>query len=131
MTTRSWAPNARANSSALTMNCGWANPRRRASAPNAANAAAGQAYIASLLEAGKARGELRDDLDIPVTSRFVAHALGEGMLEQIAGRLGMSLQEYLATPTATQRLSEEEIVQLVRHVIGLLRDGAGAKGAEQ
>lgn len=97
----------------------------------AANAAAGQAYIANLLEVSKAKGELRSDLDIAVTSRFIAHALGEGMLEQIAGRLGMSLQEYLATPDATQRLSEEEIVQLVRHVIGLLRDGAGAKGAEQ
>ena len=96
---------------------------------SAANKAAGAAWLTGLMEMGKARGELRADLDVPIAVSFLAHALGEGIVEQLARLLGMSLSEYLAHPEATKGLDDQQLLDLVRGVTRLFRDGAGTGGA--
>jgi len=90
------------------------------------NKVAADAWLKMLLERGQRRGELRDDLDLAVTAGFLAHALGEGMLDQIARRLGMTYEALLETPDATTRLSDEQLLTLVRSVTRLFREGVGA-----
>ena len=95
---------------------------------SARNKAMADAWMTGLVEAGKARGELRADLNTAVVTGLLTQALGEGMLDQMARALGLSLAEYLANPDATQRLSEDELRALVRSVIDLFRHGADAPG---
>ncbi len=88
--------------------------------------AASDAWLQALLGAAKERGELRADLDVSMTSGFLAHALGEGMLDQLARRVGLTLDGFFEQPAATQGLSDDELMELVRGVTRLFREGAGA-----
>ncbi|MCB9745349.1 MAG: TetR/AcrR family transcriptional regulator [Alphaproteobacteria bacterium] len=83
----------------------------------------GRAWVLGLLTEGQRRGELRKDVDLQVAAALFQHALGVGMLELMAARLGLSLSAYLASPEATERLSEAELRGLVRTVLQLFRDG--------
>ncbi len=87
--------------------------------------AAADAWLMHLLQQGQARGELRADLDLSVAAGFLAHALGEGMLDQLARALGLDLHEMLDEPGVVGTLTEDQLVTLVRHVTSLFRDGAG------
>ncbi|WP_428267874.1 TetR/AcrR family transcriptional regulator [Haliangium sp.] len=85
-----------------------------------------EAWLSELLTSAQQRHELRSDVDISVAVGFLLHALGEGMLDQLARRLGMSLEALLATPDASARLNDEELLALVRSVTDLFCHGAGA-----
>lgn len=97
-------------------------------AVSAQNDAMAEAWLSGLLTDAVARGELREDLDITVTTVFLAHALGQGMLDQLARRLGLTLHQLFENPDLTGTLSDEALLDLVRTVTRLLRDGAGAHG---
>lgn len=94
-------------------------------AVSAKNAAASDAWLTALLHAAIQRGEIRSDLDVPVVVGILTHALGEGMLDQLARKLGISLAALLEAPDRVQQLSDEQLVQLVRSVTSLFRDGVG------
>ncbi len=89
--------------------------------------AASDAWLQALLNEGKERGELRGDLDVSMASGFLAHALGEGMLDQLARRVGLDLDGFFERPDATASLADEDILDLVRGVTRLFREGAGAR----
>lgn len=92
----------------------------------AAHRAASDAWLTSLLRQGQERGELRADLDLPAASGLLAYALGEGMLDQFARRLGISLDELLDAPERIGELTEGDLTALVGSVIDLFRRGAAA-----
>ena len=91
-----------------------------------AHRAASDAWLQAQLFDAVARGELRADLDIPMTAGFLAHALGEGMLDQLARRLGLTLDGLFDQPDASFTLSDDALLDLVRGVTTLFKDGAGA-----
>jgi AcrR family transcriptional regulator len=90
------------------------------------NRQAADAYLTGLLKAARDRGELRADVEIPAASGFLAHALGEGMLDLLARRLGISLEDLLDQPDAVQSLTTKELRDVVRSVTRLFREGVGA-----
>lgn len=89
--------------------------------------AAADAWMIALLQRAQRRGELRAELDLPTVAGLLSHALGEGMLDQIARRLDLSLAELLEQPQEVQALSQDDLAMLVRNVTRLFRDGAGAR----
>ncbi len=89
--------------------------------------AAGDAWLRALLTDAQQKGDLRADLDISMASGFLAHALGEGMLDQLARHLDLTLQGFFEHPDATQTLSDDELLTLVRRVTRLFREGAGTR----
>lgn len=97
-------------------------------AVSAANRAAADAWLTGLLTEAQARGELRPDVSIPVAAGFLAHALGEGILEQLARLVGLPYEAFLDEPGATASLSDDQLLALVRSVTSLFRDGAGVRG---
>lgn len=86
------------------------------------------AWLTGLLTRARDRGELRPDVDIPMASAVLGHTFGEGMLDHLARRLGMTLTQLLAEPDAVQRLSEDELRDLVRALARMFRDGIGTPG---
>lgn len=96
--------------------------------PAAARVAAEQKRLASVwlqsvLETGKAGGDVRPDLDDNVAVMLLAHALGEGSLEMLARHLGKSLDDVFRDVSVLEQLCEPEIRLLVRRVILTLRQG--------
>lgn len=91
---------------------------------SARNQAAGRAWMTDLLTRAQARGELRADLDVGMVTTVLLHALGEGMLEHLAHRLGLSVPEFYAQPEATQSLSDADLHEIVQGVTRLFREGA-------
>lgn len=86
--------------------------------------ATAEAWIDSLLRDAVARGELRADLDITVTTVLITHTLGQGMLDQLARRLGLTLTELFEAPDTIAQLSDEALGALVGAVLRLLQHGA-------
>lgn len=88
--------------------------------------AAADAWLMDLLATARSRGQLRADLDLSVAAGFLAHALGEGMLDQLARTLHIELHELLEQPDTLNTLTDDQLRKLVRSVTSLFRDGAGA-----
>lgn len=91
-----------------------------------ANKAMADAWLLGLLEQAVARGEIREDADLPLVADYLGHALGEGVLQQLARLLDLTLNDLLNEPTATQRLTDDQLVDLVRRVTGLFKKGISA-----
>lgn len=66
-------------------------------------------WLGALLERAKLRGELREDLDIEITTPLLARALGEGVIDLLAGLLGISYEEYMDNPQRASELSPEQL----------------------
>lgn len=85
------------------------------------------AWLLALLEAGRARGELREDVDLDALASLLAHALGEGMLEQLARRLGLTLDALLEAPERMVGLGDDALRAEVDAVLRVLRHGAAPR----
>lgn len=85
---------------------------------------AAEQWLTSLLRLAQARGQLRADLDLAMVTGLLAYALGEGMLHQIARRLGISLAELLEDPERVRGLGDADASALVSSVIDIFRRGA-------
>lgn len=91
-----------------------------------AHLAASHAWLGALLRGGQDRGELRADLDLSAGIGLLSYTLGEGMLHQIARRLGITLTEFLDAPERIQELGEGDLTALIGGVTDLFRHGAAA-----
>ncbi len=83
-------------------------------------------YFQELLGAAVARGELRADVDLSVLLGLLTHALGEGMLDVLARRLGVPVRDMLARPELLGTLDDAVLREIVTGVLQLFRDGAAA-----
>lgn len=84
---------------------------------------AGAAWIRATLERGRAQGEVGKHVDLELATAFFHRAMGPGMLELMAHKVGASLGELLARPEALEALGDDDHRALVRGVLRLLRDG--------
>lgn len=84
-------------------------------------------WLLDLLQRGQAHGELRAGLDLDTVAILLAQALGEGMLEVLAGRCGVGLSELLDDPSVTNALGQQEVLELARKVTAIFRFGTAPR----
>ena len=89
----------------------------------ARNRDASDAWLRALVRGAIDAGDIRAELDVELAVGLLTLTLGEGMLELMARRLGLNLSELLEDPGATNQLTEQDVLELVRGVIGFLRTG--------
>lgn len=87
---------------------------------------AASAFMQDLLEGAQRAGEVRADAHLGVANALLVHALGEGLVHQIARFQGASLDDYLERPELLGELTEGDVRELVRGIINLFRRGVGA-----
>lgn len=88
-------------------------------------------YYEKQLEQGKARGEIRADID----SRLIAHILyailRTGLMDYLLDLLKTNINELLSKPELAQQLSEEKIKHLTTQIVALLRDGLSVNSGKR
>lgn len=80
-------------------------------------------WIQALLVRAQQRGELREDLDIGITTPLIARSLGEGLIDLLAGLLGISYEEYMDNPQRSAELSSEQLRAGFGQLIGIFQRG--------
>jgi AcrR family transcriptional regulator len=86
-----------------------------------------RAGLEGLLRDAQAAGELRADLALGPAAAVLTAALGEGMMNALLERLGLTLPEYLADTGLAARLSPEATAALIDSVLDVLWHGIAAK----
>ena len=73
------------------------------------------------------RGAVRADLALAPAAAVLTASLGDGMMNALLERLGLTLPEYLADTGLASRLSPEETAELIDSVLDVLWRGIAAK----
>lgn len=92
--------------------------------------AAAASFFTKLLQGAQAAGEIRPDAHLDVASALLTHALGEGMVHQIARLQGVSIDAYLEQPELLAALGDDDVLGLVRGVTNTFRYGIGLEEEE-
>lgn len=89
------------------------------------------AWFRSELAAAKERGEIREDLDLDVAARLVAHVAGPALLDVLESRLGTELAELTARRAAVDAKKLEAgvraVMDVLRHGIASTKEGRRKK----
>jgi len=89
------------------------------------NRGASDAWLRALVQRAVDAGDVRAGVDVELAVGLLTLTLGEGMLELMARRLGLDFGALLEDPAATSQLTEQDVRELVRGVIGFLKSGLG------
>lgn len=85
-----------------------------------------EGFVAVLADL-RARGELRDDIDLDLVARVLAAVLGHGLRELLLGQLGIDVATLMTDPRAALGLTRRRLRPVVDATVRLLVDGIGSR----
>lgn len=88
---------------------------------------ASREWLHALLERGQRQGEVRADLPLDVAAGLLM-TMSADLPRMLAARMGMSLPDFLDRPEAVASLTDEDLRELVRDILAVLRHGVGTEG---
>lgn len=88
---------------------------------------AADVWLRALFQGGIDRGELARDTDVDVLLALVHRLLGDGVMDMLARKVGISTSALMEDPGRVSALSPDAARRLVRGLLRLLRHGAGGE----
>lgn len=85
-----------------------------------------RAFLRGMLAQAQRAGTLRADLDLELAADFVAHVLGDALLDGMTRRLGITRADLMADPTRAEGIPIADRRAMARGLVDVLRRGIGA-----